>query len=43
MEDAGVEVNEVDIEPFKKATEAVYKKLDGYMDLREEVNKILGK
>lgn len=43
MEEAGVEVNEVDIEPFKKATEAVYEKLDGYMDLRVEVNKILGK
>ncbi|MFD1781562.1 C4-dicarboxylate TRAP transporter substrate-binding protein [Fredinandcohnia salidurans] len=41
--DAGVEVNEVDIEPFKKATEGVYDKFDGYQDLRKEINKILGK
>ncbi len=43
MEAAGVEVNEVDIEPFKQATEVVYDKIDGYSKLREEVNKILGK
>ena len=43
MIDAGVEVNEVDIEPFKEATSVVYEKFDGYEDLRDEVNKILGK
>ncbi|WP_234417360.1 MULTISPECIES: C4-dicarboxylate TRAP transporter substrate-binding protein [unclassified Lysinibacillus] len=43
MKDAGVEVNEVDIEPFKQLTESVYYKIDGYAELREEVNKILGK
>nr|WP_106780988.1 C4-dicarboxylate TRAP transporter substrate-binding protein [Lysinibacillus timonensis] len=43
MKEAGVEINEVDIEPFKEATESVYDKLDGYTELREEVNKILGK
>ena len=43
MKEAGVEINEVDIEPFKQATEVVYKKIDGYEKLRDEVNKILGK
>lgn len=43
MIDAGVEVHEVDIEPFKKATETVYEKLDGYQALRDQVNDILGK
>lgn len=43
MADAGVEVNEVDLAPFKAATETVYKKISGYADLRVEVNKILGK
>ncbi|MCT1901682.1 C4-dicarboxylate TRAP transporter substrate-binding protein [Oceanobacillus sojae] len=41
--DAGVEVNEVDIEPFKEATETVYAEFDGFEELREEINKILGK
>lgn len=43
MADAGVEINEVDLAPFKKATESVYKKINGYADLRLEINKILGK
>ncbi|MEK4523109.1 C4-dicarboxylate TRAP transporter substrate-binding protein [Psychrobacillus sp. FSL W7-1493] len=43
MKEAGVEINEVDIEAFKKATEVVYEKIDGYADLKDEVNKILGK
>ena len=43
MVDAGVEVNEVDIEPFKEATSVVYEKFDGYTELREEINQILGK
>ncbi|HZH58519.1 MAG TPA: C4-dicarboxylate ABC transporter, partial [Metabacillus sp.] len=41
--DKGVEVNEVDIEPFKEATDVVYEKFEGYKDLRKEINKILGK
>lgn len=43
MVDAGVEVNEVDLASFKAATESVYKKINGYADLRVEINKILGK
>lgn len=43
MIDEGVEVNEVDVDPFKKATEVVYDKFEGYQDLRDQVNKILGK
>ena len=43
MEAAGVEIVEVDTEPFKQITEVVYEKMDGYAALREEVNKILGK
>ena len=43
MADAGVEINEVDLTPFKAATETVYEKIDGYADLRVEINKILGK
>ena len=43
MKEAGVEINEVDIEAFKKATEVVYEKIDGYADLKDEVNNILGK
>lgn len=43
MVDEGVEVNEVDVEQFKEATEVVYEKFDGYTELREEINKILGK
>lgn len=43
MQDAGVEVNEVDVEPFKQVTDVVYDKIDGYANLRDEVNKILGK
>jgi tripartite ATP-independent transporter DctP family solute receptor len=41
--DEGVEVHEVDVELFKEATEVVYKKFEGYEELREEINKILGK
>ncbi|QBP42625.1 C4-dicarboxylate TRAP transporter substrate-binding protein [Paenisporosarcina antarctica] len=43
MIDEGVKVNEVDIEPFKEATSVVYEKFEGYKELREEINKILGK
>lgn len=43
MIDEGVEVNEVDVQLFKDATEVVYSKFDGYEELREEVNKILDK
>ncbi len=43
MIDEGVEVHEVDVEPFKEATDIVYEKIDGYQDLRKKVNQILGK
>jgi TRAP-type transport system periplasmic protein len=43
MIDEGVEVNEVDVELFKEATDVVYDKFDGYTELRKEINKILGK
>ncbi|MGP4040189.1 C4-dicarboxylate TRAP transporter substrate-binding protein [Gracilibacillus sp. D59] len=41
MIDEGVEVHEVDVEPFKKSTEAVYDKFDGYQELREEIQTII--
>ncbi|PAV28333.1 C4-dicarboxylate ABC transporter [Virgibacillus profundi] len=41
--DEGVEVNEVDIEPFREATDAVYESFEGYEELRDEINKILEK
>lgn len=41
--DRGVEVHEADINLFKQATESVFGKFDGYKDLRNEINKILGK
>lgn len=40
--DAGVEVNEIDTEPFRAATETVYEEFE-LVELREEINKILGK
>lgn len=43
MIDEGVTVNEVDIEPFKERTSVVYEKFDGYKELRDEINKLLGK
>lgn len=43
MIDEGVEVNEVDVQLFKDATESVYAEFEGYEELREEINKILGK
>ncbi|MGB9858426.1 MAG: C4-dicarboxylate TRAP transporter substrate-binding protein [Moorellaceae bacterium] len=42
MTAAGAVIQNVDVEPFKKKTEAVYDKLN-YRDLRKEVNKVLGK
>jgi tripartite ATP-independent transporter DctP family solute receptor len=42
MTAAGAVINEVDIKPFKDKTETVYSKLN-YQDLRQEVNKVLGK
>lgn len=41
--DEGVEILEVDVELFKEATNVVYEKIDGYQELREKVNEILGK
>lgn len=41
--DEGVTVNEVDVAPFKEKTKAVYEEFDGYTELREKINKILGK
>lgn len=43
MIDKGVTVNEVDIELFKDKTKVVYEKFDGYVELHDEINKILGK
>ncbi|SDQ16549.1 C4-dicarboxylate TRAP transporter substrate-binding protein [Virgibacillus salinus] len=41
--DEGVTVNEVDVAPFKEKTNAVYEEFDGYTELREKINKTLGK
>lgn len=41
--DEGVTVNEVDVAPFKEKTNAVYEEFDGYTELHEKINKILGK
>lgn len=38
----GAVINDVDLAPFKERTEAVYTKLN-YEELRQEVNKVLGK
>ncbi len=43
MIDAGVNVSEVDLEPFKEVTNGVYAEFEGYEELRDEINKILGK
>lgn len=43
MIDEGVTVNEADIELFKEKTEVVYDKFEGYQELRDKINKILGK
>lgn len=42
MKEKGVAVAEIDVAPFKTATQVVYDKL-GYADLRKEVNAIIGK
>ncbi|MDT8902904.1 C4-dicarboxylate TRAP transporter substrate-binding protein [Anaeroselena agilis] len=42
MKAAGVTINQVDIAPFKKATEVVYEK-NKLVDLRKQVNEVLGK
>ncbi|MDR1828398.1 MAG: C4-dicarboxylate TRAP transporter substrate-binding protein [Methylobacteriaceae bacterium] len=39
MEEAGVTFHEIDVEPFRKATEVVYDKL-GYGELREQIQAI---
>lgn len=43
MVDEGVTVNEVDVEPFKEATDSVYSEFEGYEELRQEINQILDK
>ncbi|GAA4726191.1 C4-dicarboxylate TRAP transporter substrate-binding protein [Brevibacillus fulvus] len=43
MIEQGVEVHEVDVNLFKAKTEVVYDKFEGYRELREQINKILGK
>ncbi|SET15906.1 tripartite ATP-independent transporter solute receptor, DctP family [Salinibacillus kushneri] len=43
MIDEGVTVNEVDVEEFKALTDSVYSEFDGYQELRNEINNILGK
>lgn len=42
MKEKGVAMTEIDVAPFKTATQVVYDKL-GYADLRKEVNAIIGK
>ncbi|AOQ22836.1 Sialic acid-binding periplasmic protein SiaP [Moorella thermoacetica] len=42
MDATGAIIKEVDIKPFKTKSEIVYSKLN-YQDLRQEVNKVLGK
>ncbi|MGI6284582.1 C4-dicarboxylate TRAP transporter substrate-binding protein [Neomoorella humiferrea] len=42
MTAAGAQISEIDKEPFKKLADAVYTKLN-YQELRQEVNKVLGK
>lgn len=42
MKAAGVTITEVDIAPFKKATEVVYEK-NKLVELRKQVNEVLGK
>lgn len=39
----GVIISEPDLAPFKKACEAVYDQIPGYRDLKNQVNKLLGK
>ncbi|GAA0381786.1 C4-dicarboxylate TRAP transporter substrate-binding protein [Bacillus horti] len=43
LDESNVEIHDVDIDLFKAATEVVYEKFDGFMELREEINNILGK
>lgn len=43
MADEGVTIQEVDITPFKAATDTVYDKLPGYRELKEKVDQALGK
>lgn len=43
VEEGGVTIHEVDTEIFKQATESVYDFFDGYQELRQEINNILGK
>jgi tripartite ATP-independent transporter DctP family solute receptor len=43
MKKEGVKIVEIDTTPFKKATEAVYNKIKGYRELRQQVNKALNK
>lgn len=43
MEEEGMEIVEVDVEPFKEATEGVYEQFDGFVELRQQIHDILGK
>ena len=43
MEEEGMEIVDVDVEPFREATESVYEQFDGYSDLRNEIDEILGR
>ncbi|WP_019155353.1 C4-dicarboxylate TRAP transporter substrate-binding protein [Robertmurraya massiliosenegalensis] len=43
MIDEGVEVIEVDKALFKEKTDAVYDKFEGYQELRQQINELLGK
>lgn len=43
MEAEGATIYEVDIEEFKTKTDEIYKEIDGYEDLKKEIDSILGK
>ncbi|MGI5173966.1 TRAP transporter substrate-binding protein DctP [Treponema sp. OMZ 840] len=43
MRKAGIVINEIDLAEFKKAGDNVYKKFNGFSDIKKEIDKILGK
>ncbi|MCM3715385.1 C4-dicarboxylate TRAP transporter substrate-binding protein [Halalkalibacter oceani] len=42
MAEAGMEIIEVDTAPFREATDTVYEQFEGYAELREQINELLG-
>ncbi|MBO8162108.1 MAG: TRAP transporter substrate-binding protein DctP [Brevibacillus sp.] len=43
LADQGVEIHEVDVNLFKERTNVVYEKFEGYTELRDQINQLLGK